>query len=141
LRPPDGPDRKGQNCCRDDGRHEPGRHLIGETLNRRAAALSGGDHLHDLCEHRIATDLVGAHDEAARPVHRAADDLFPRTLGHRHRLAGHHRFIDGTASLDDLAVDGHTLSGAHAQPIADDHLIERDVLVRPVRLDAPGLLR
>ena len=50
-------------------------------------------------------------------------------------------FVDGTAPFEDLAVDGHALSGPHAQAVADDHLIEAHILVRAVRPDAAGHLR
>ena len=58
----------------DDGGHEPAGDLIGQPLDRRAAALRLGDHLHDPREQRVAADLLGAHDERAGLVERAADD-------------------------------------------------------------------
>ena len=51
------------------------RHLIGEALDRRARALRRRHHLHDLRQHGVAADLLGAHDEAAAAVDGAADDL------------------------------------------------------------------
>ena len=55
------------------GTNQPG-HLVGQTLNRRAAALRLRDHLDDLREHRVAADALGFDHEAAGLVDRAAGD-------------------------------------------------------------------
>ena len=47
----------------DHGGHEPGRDIIGEALDRRAAALRLGDHLHDARQHGLGADLLGTHHE------------------------------------------------------------------------------
>ena len=97
------PDRPGDEGCdrnRDHQRHEPAGNLIGKALDRRAAALRLRDHLHDLREHRVAADLVGPHHEAAALVHRPADQLVADGLHDRHRLSGHHRFVDRAAAFD-----------------------------------------
>ena len=47
---------------------------------------------------RVPT-LLGAHDEAAGAVERAADDAVAGVFRHRHRFAGHHRFIDARSAL------------------------------------------
>ena len=57
---------------------EPARHLVGHALHRRPAALGLGDHLHDLREHGLRADRLGAHDEGAARVHRRADQLVAR---------------------------------------------------------------
>ena len=132
---------KANNSNENDGRHEPGRNLIGQPLNWRAAALGLGHHLHDLREHGVAPDLVGAHDEAARLVHRAADHLVTDALGHGHRLARHHRLVDRAAPFEDGAVHRNALAGTHAQAVARGHLIEAHILVRAVGPDAPRHLR
>ena len=98
-------------------------------------------HLHDPRKHRVPADLVGAHDEAARLVHGAADHLLADALGHRHGFSRHHRFIDGAASFDDFPVDRHALARPHAQAIADDDLIEGHILVRAVGPDPPRHFR
>ena len=85
--------------------------------------------------------LVGAHHEGATLVHRAADHPVARALADWHRLPGQHGFIDRAAPLDDLAVHRDLLARPDAQPIADLHLIESDLLVRAVRSDAPRGLR
>ena len=38
-------------------------HAVGERLDRRAAALRVGHHLHDAGQHRLAADALGTHDE------------------------------------------------------------------------------
>ena len=115
--------------------------LIGEALDRRAAALRRRHHLHDLRQQRVAADLVGAHDEAAGLVDRAADHARIFLLGHRHRFAGHHRFIERRAAFEHDAVDRHLVAGTHAQPVADLDGVERDLLVAAVILHAARRLR
>ena len=66
LGPEDRPGREGDQRDRDHRGHEPARHPVGQALDRRAAALRLGHHLDDLRQHRVAADLLGAHDEAAR---------------------------------------------------------------------------
>ena len=65
LRPERRPGGKGDERHRDHRRHEPAGDLIGQPLDRRAAALRVRHHLHDLRQQRVAADLVGAHHEAA----------------------------------------------------------------------------
>ena len=117
------------------------RNLVRQPLNGRAAALGLRHHLHDLREHRVAADLVGAHDEAARLVHGAADHPVANALGHGHGLSRHHGLVDRTSPFEDFTVDGHALSGPHAQAVADDDLIEAHILVRAVGPDPPSHLR
>ena len=69
------------------------------------------------------------------PIDRRAD-----LLRDRHRLARHHRLVDGAAALDHLAVDRHLLARADAQAIADLDAVELDLLLAPVRADAPRRL-
>ena len=57
------------------------------------------------------------------PVTRA-----PRCLLHRQRLAGEHRLVDRAVIVRHHSVDGNLLSRAHPQPLADLHLLERNVL-------------
>ena len=73
LRPEHRPGGEGEQRDRDHRRHEPAGDLIGEALDRRARALRGRDHLHDLRQQRVAADLLGAHHEAAGGVERAGD--------------------------------------------------------------------
>ena len=57
------------------------------------------------------------------------------------RLAGDHRLVDRAAALDDLPVDGHLLPRADAEPIADVHLVEGNVLLGSVLAEPAGGLR
>ena len=87
-------------------------------------------------------DLLGAHDEAAGAVERAADHLVARLpcstgIG----LAGHHRLVDGARALEDHAVDRHLLARPHAQPVADRDLRRAARPPRRRRRDAPRGLR
>ena len=109
-------------------RHEPAGNLIGEALDRRAAALRLRDHLDDLRQHSIAADAIGAHDERAGLIDRAADDAVARRLDDWHRFAGHHRFVDRAAPVEDFAVDRHLVARPYAQSVADRDAFERDVL-------------
>ncbi len=59
------PGDKGERRHRDDRRHEPARHLVGQPLDRRARALGRAHHLYDLRDQRVAADLAGAHHERA----------------------------------------------------------------------------
>ena len=131
------PGREGEQRHRDHGRHEPARHLVGEALDRRARALRRRHHLDDAGEHGVAADLVGPHHERARLVERAADHAVAGLPGHRHRLAGHHQFVDGRAAVDDRAVDRDLFARPHPQPVADRDRGERDLLVAAVRAEPP----
>ena len=134
LGAPDAPGGEGQQRHDDHGRHEPAGDLVGQPLDRRAAALRFGDELHDLRQHRVAPDLPRLDDERAALVHGAADDLRADLLRHRHGLAGDHQLVDGAAALHDRAVDRHLLARAHAQPVADVDAVELHLLFGPVRL-------
>ena len=85
---------EGQRRDAEHRRHEPRRDTIGERLDRRAAALRFGDHLHDAREHRVAAHAFGAHQEAAGAIHRAAGDGVAGRFLDRQRFAGEHGFID-----------------------------------------------
>ena len=63
---------------RDHREHEPAGDAVGHALHRRARALRLRDHLHDLREHGLRADLLGAHDQRAAGVHRRADQLVAR---------------------------------------------------------------
>ena len=67
----------------DDGRHEPGRHQVGQALDGCAAALGFDNHVHDAREHHVGADPLGAHDQGAGAVDRAADQFLAGLLGYR----------------------------------------------------------
>ena len=126
------PDRPGGECHQRDGDHrghEPAGHDVGEPLDRRTRALRFRDHGHDAGKHGLGPHAVGAEDEGAGAVDRAADHAVAGPLGHRHRLAGHHRFVDGAAALLDNAIDRHAVARPHAEQIARMDPIERDLLI------------
>ena len=100
---------------RQHGRHEVAGHLVDQPLDRGAAALGLADHADDLGQQRVGADLLGADQQAAGAVDRAADDLRARLLLHRDRLAGDHRLVHRAAALDDDAVHRHLLAGPDAQ--------------------------
>ncbi len=74
-------------------------------------------------------------------VERPAGHARARFFFGRHRLAGHHRFVDGRSPFDDDAVDRNPFAGPDAAEIADAHVFERDVLIDAVANDACGLGR
>ena len=71
----------------DDGGHENSRHLVGELLDRGAAALSVCHHLDDLAEHGVGADPSCLDDETAGTVDGGAGDLIALDLLDRDRLA------------------------------------------------------
>ena len=139
LRSPQAPRDERASAATDDGRHEPRGDAIGQLLDRRAAALRLADHADDLRQQRVGADPLGAHDEAAGAVDRAAGDRRPAPSP-PDRLAGDHRLVDRRAALDDDAVDRHLLAGPDAQQVADRDVRQRHVLVAAVA-DAPRRLR
>ena len=48
----------------------------------------------------------------------------PGRLFDRHRLAGHHQFVDGALAFEHDAVDRHLLAGPHPQAVAGNHPFE-----------------
>ena len=73
-------------------------------------------------------DFIGAHNQRAVAVQRGADDAVADGFLDRDRFAGQHRFVDARPPFDDHTIDGHLLAGAHAQPVADMNVRQRDVL-------------
>src|SRR6476646_10173319 len=102
---------------------------MGVALHRRTRTLRCHHHLDDPRQHGVTADLIGAHDEPAAAIDRAADHFGARVLGHRHRLAGHHGFIECRMALDQFTIDRNLVTGPHPQPIADRDGFERHHLV------------
>ncbi len=89
----------------------------------------------------VSAPIFSASDhERAGPVDRAADHFGSGRLFDRHRLAGHHRFIDCACSLGHGAIHGNCFARSNPQPIAHADLIERHFLIGAVRPDAPRRL-
>jgi hypothetical protein len=141
LRSDHRPRRAGEHRHRDHRRREPAGDYVRHPLDRCAAALRFGHHLHDAREQGLAPHLLGPHHERAGAVDRAGDHLGARLAAHRHRLAGDQRLVEGGAALQHLAVHRHLLAWPDAQAVADPDPVQRHFLVRPVRPDAPGGLR
>ena len=135
------PGEKCKNGNGDDGRHEIGRHPVGQRLDGRAAALRLRHQRDDARQHGLGADLAGLHDETAGLVERAAGDIGARRFLDRQRLAGDQRFIDRRAALHDGAVDGNCLTRAHAQPVADMDVIEGNFGFRAIGRHAARGLR
>ena len=102
---------------------------VGQARDRRLGALRPLDEVDDPGESRVAPDARRAHDEAAGPVERGADDLVARADLDRDRLAGQHRDVDARAALHDRPVDRDGLAGPDAQEVADRDDLERDLAV------------
>ena len=141
LRTESRPGRKRGERDDDHSRHEPAGHPIGQPRNGRARALRGRDHRNDPRQHGVASDLLGAHDEAAGRVQRPGDHFRAGVLGNRHGLAGDHRFVDRGASLRHFSVDRDFLAGTHTQAIADRDHIERDIFLGAICAHPPRCSR
>ena len=79
--------------------------------------------------------------QRARAVDRAADHIVPGRLFNRHRLAGHHRFIDGARSLCHGPINRHGFTGSHPQSIAHLDLVKGHFFVRAIGAKAARCLR
>ena len=126
------PGDRGEDGDRHDGRDEPGGDLIRQPLDRRAGALGRSHHLHDPRQHRVGPDPLGAQGQRPAAIDRAARHDVPRPLGHRDRLARHHRLVEPRPALAHHAIDRHPCPGAQAQQVAGRHLGDRDRFLDPV---------
>src|SRR6266403_5249617 len=97
---------------------------IGESLQWGAAALGFADEFYDLRERGLAAAALGFHDETAAAVQRSAGNFVAERFFDGHRLAGHHRFIDGAGAFADHAVDGNSFAGANSEAISTIHYFE-----------------
>jgi hypothetical protein len=84
LRSPDRPGDGGQLRHTDHGRHEVAGDLVGQALDRGAAALGLGHELDNLRQHAVAPDLLGLDHPAAGLVHGPTDRLGLDLFGNRH---------------------------------------------------------
>ena len=71
-------------------------------------------------------------------IDRAADDLIPGLLLHRHGFARNHGFIDGTLALGQLPIHGNLLTRTDSQDVAALDFIQRDFLFVPVSDNSGG---
>ena len=65
-------------------------------------------------------------------VHGAAGDRGTARFLDRNGFAGHHRLVHRRHAVDDDTVNGDTLAGTDAQPIANVHVLERNVVLGAV---------
>ncbi len=117
------------------------RNPIRQALDGCAAALSLADHPHDLRQQRIASDPLGPDKQCPGRIDRATCRACPGLLLGRHGLAGHHRFVDCAAPLDDHAVHGDGFAGPDAAEVANLDLVERNVEVHTLADKACGFRR
>ena len=114
---------------RDDehGRHEHGHDAVGERLDGRLRSLRLFHEPHDLREQRVGPDARRLHEQRPGLVHRPADDLGAHALLHRDGLARHHRLVDVARALGDGPVHGDGLARPHADDVAHDDGLDRDL--------------
>ena len=134
------PDEEGGD--RDEHHHENelASHHVSHALHRCLRALGIGHHLHDLRQHGRCTDFFRAHHQSTAGVERGADQFVAQALGYRNGLAGEHGFIHRAAAFGNDAIDRDFLARAHAQQIADMHLVQLHIFLTSIRVDAPRSL-
>ncbi len=86
----------------------------------------------DLAEPRRRADGRRLHHKAAGPVERPAGDGIADRLVRRHRLTREHRLVDVGLSLDDLAIDGDSITRTYAQKVTFNDSVERHILVAAI---------
>src|SRR4030095_14208419 len=72
------------------------------------------------------------HDKSARLIDSASNDLIARRFFYRYRFSGHHRFIYGTVSFNNDAINWDLFPGPHAQLVARMNLIKRNIFFPPI---------
>ena len=77
-------------------------------------------------ERAVLANALGAHLERSELVHRTAFHLVARCFVHGKRLAGHHRFVNGSAAADHGAVDRYRFSWKHAHNVSSLHVLGGD---------------
>ena len=130
--------KKESSAIADHRHHEITGHDVGQTLHRCFGTLCLGDHLDDLGEHGLGTDLLGANHQAARGVQRRTDHLVAGPLRHGQGFAGQHGFVNRAGTFRDFAIHRHLLAWPHTQDVTDVNVRQRHVLLAAVRPDAPG---
>jgi hypothetical protein len=103
--------------------------LVGQTLDRRAAALRLCHHGNDARKHGFGPDPIRSHHQRAGAVDGAADKLVARRLGRRHGFARDHCLVDGAPAFQYLAVDGDAFSRTDTQAIPGRDFGHRNLLV------------
>ena len=73
----------------------------------------------------VAADALGAHEEAAGRIERAAGHFVADAFLDGHGFAGDHRLIDLGLSVEHHTIDRNFLAGPHAKLVAQLHLDSR----------------
>jgi hypothetical protein len=121
------PAQEGQACDDQHHGHEDRAHAIDDALNGGLGGLGRFDHADDAGQRRLGADGRRADGQRAFGIDGAAGHLVADALGHRQALAGDQRLVDVAAAFDDVAVDGHAVTGAHDDEVADHDLFDRNV--------------
>ena len=121
------PGGKGEYCHDDDNGNEVPCHGIGNTLDWCTTSLRLAHHKNYLSQKCVAADAIGPHDKSAGPVYRRADHLASLRFFHRHRLAGHHRFVNRARTFQNHAIDRNFLAWANTQLVAGQYCVQRNV--------------
>ena len=79
---------KGNDSYQENSRDKVTRDLVRQPLDRRAASLRIGNHLHDLGENSLMADPLRFHDKAPGVIQGAADHLVTRSFLNRDGFAG-----------------------------------------------------
>ncbi len=108
-------------------RHEHGRHLIDQPLDRRLGGLCILDQPDDLRQHRFLPDGADRHHDPAFAIDAAAGEPGALVLGDRQRLAREHRFVHLRFALRDHAIGRNPFARPHHQAVAGQHLGHRHV--------------
>ena len=134
------PDDKGHYRDADNHRHEDSRHLVDNALHGSLAALRLTHHAHHARQHRIGTRSLHIQHESAPLVEGTGQHPVAGLLGHRLRLAADHALVDIRRPLEQHAIDGYLLAGAHTHPIAGAQHAYGHIAFLAVRVDQPGRL-
>ncbi len=132
------PDQGGGHRDQHDGGHEHRRHLVRQPPDRRLGALGFFHQLDDPRQGGVRAHPGGPVDQRAALVQGTGGDAVAGALGHRHRLAGEHGFVQPAAAFFHFAVHGDFLARAHPHAVAGHHLFHRNVLFAAVTQHAGG---
>ena len=135
------PDDESDDGCRDNRRNEEGRDAVRKTLDGGAGTLCLADHLDDLREQCVGADSLGPHHEAARSIHGSTRDFRVDIFFNGNRFAADYGLVNRAMSLEHYAVHGNFFAWPHAQPVADEDLIEQHVRLTTLLVQSPGGLR
>ena len=124
---PQPPCHKGPQCDQHHGWHEHGGHTVRDALDRRLRRLRRLDERDDLRERRVGAHTCSTVADRTGRVDGRANDLAPRTLGDRHRLARDHRFIHGGRAIGHHAIHGYALPRPDLHNVTNVHVVGRDI--------------